>query len=64
MSTAPAHAGSRRWLVWTLVSAGLLLLAVANAHLVWVAVMSQPDCVAHSRTGGENHQYRAAKSAC
>ena len=28
---------------------GLLLLAGANAHLVYVAVTSQPDCVAHVR---------------
>ena len=36
------------WLAWLLVPAGLLLFAGANAHLVYVAVPSQPDCVAHS----------------
>ncbi|MEW9807117.1 hypothetical protein [Mesorhizobium marinum] len=50
------------WLPWVLVPAGLLLFAGANAHLVYVAYQSQPDCVAHvSETGGG---YRAAKPAC
>ena len=33
------------------VGAGLLLLLIANAHLVYVAITSQPDCVAHVRQG-------------
>jgi len=33
------------------VAAVLLLLVGANAHLVYVAVTSQPDCVAHARQG-------------
>ena len=45
--------------------AALLLLAGANAHLVYVAVMSQPDCVDHAREGDANKaSFRAAKSAC
>lgn len=41
-------------------------LVAANAHLVYVAFSSQPDCVTHSKGGGEQEQgtYRAAKSAC
>ena len=31
--------------------AGLLLLVGANAHLVYVAMTSQPDCVAHVKAG-------------
>ena len=47
------------------VLAALLLLAGANAHLVYVAVTSQPDCVDHVRQGSaENGSFRAAKSAC
>jgi len=47
------------------VLAALLLLAGANAHLVYVAVTSQPDCVDHVRTGdAERGSFRAAKSAC
>lgn len=52
------------WLVWLLVPAGLLLFAVANAHLVYVAFESQPDCVAHVTDAGDSGGYRAAKSAC
>ena len=50
-----------------LIVAGLvLLLGAANAHLVYMAVTSQPDCVAHLRQGDEaaSGSFRAAKSAC
>ncbi|EQB00890.1 hypothetical protein ASD39_25235 [Sphingomonas sp. Root50] len=54
-----------RWLVWTLVAAGLLLFVLANAHFLYVAFRSQPECVGHlkERASGDG-QYRAAKSAC
>ena len=52
------------WLPWVLVPVGLLLFAGANAHLVYVAFKSQPDCVAHVNDPGEGSGYRAAKSAC
>jgi hypothetical protein len=57
---------SRRklWLAWALAAAAILLVAGANAHLVYVAVQSQPDCVAHAKAPGDGHRYRAAKSAC
>ena len=50
--------------VWLLVSAGLLLFIGANAHLVYVAFRSQPDCVALERGTGDDGGYRPAKSAC
>ena len=54
-----------RLLVGLLVSAGVLLFAAANAHLVYVAVASQPDCVAHLKEAGSGPgQFRAAKSSC
>ena len=57
--------GRRRWTsAWLLVPAGLLLVAAANAHLVYVAVTSQPDCVPHLKEAGTDGSYRAAKSAC
>jgi hypothetical protein len=52
------------WLAWLLVPAGLLIFAGANAHLVYVAFQSQPDCVEHSKAAGDGKGYRAAKSAC
>jgi hypothetical protein len=50
-------AALRRRAIWLAVAGLLLLLAAANAHLVYVAVVSQPDCVDHVRG-------QAAKSAC
>lgn len=64
MTSASPRAASRRWLVWTFVAAGFAIFAGANAHLVYVAVQSQSGCVEHSKSAGENHDYRAAKSAC
>lgn len=53
-----------RWLVWLLVPAGLLIFAGANAHLIYVAFQSEPDCVVHNKVPGEAGRYSAAKSAC
>jgi hypothetical protein len=54
-----------RTIVGLLVLAALLLLAGANAHFVYVALTSQPDCVDHVRQGeAGNGTFRAAKSAC
>ena len=65
MTAAPSES-RRRWKsAWMLlVPAGLLLVAGANAHLVYVAVTSQPDCVPHLKEAGTDGSYRAAKSAC
>ena len=56
-----------RWplLAWSLAAAVLLVVAAANAHLVYVAVESQPECVAHLKAvGSQAGEYRAAKPAC
>jgi hypothetical protein len=53
--------------LWLTVAAGLALVATANVHLVYVAVMSQPDCVAHLRSGdgvARKGTFGAAGSAC
>jgi hypothetical protein len=50
-----------------LVGAGLVVLVLAaNAHLVYVAVTTQPDCVTHLKQADAGHRgsYGAAKSAC
>ena len=56
-----------RAIVWAAIGAGLLLMLTANAHLVYTAVMSQPDCVAHIRQGegvlGDG-KFSAARSSC
>ncbi|MGE0503205.1 MAG: hypothetical protein AB7I79_20905 [Rhizobiaceae bacterium] len=65
MTAAPSESRRRRKSAWMLlVPAGLLLVAGANAHLVYVAVTSQPDCVPHLKEAGTEGSYRAAKSAC
>jgi len=66
---APAH---RPRLNWKLISAALVVAGVAglflaNAHLVYVAFASQPECVDHLKSpgGGEaGPKFRAARSAC
>jgi hypothetical protein len=50
---------------WLLAAVLVLVVAGANAHLVYVAVASQPECVAHLKEAGSQvGAYRAAKSAC
>ena len=56
-----------RTLAILLAAAGVAIFLAANAHFLYVAVMSQPDCVAHNKeagTGVAGATYRAAKSAC
>lgn len=54
-----------RTMAIAVVCAGVALLALANAHLVYVAVVSQPDCVAHLKTDTQTSgSYRAARPAC
>ena len=56
-----------RWslITWLLASAVLITVAAANAHLVYVAVASEPDCVAHLKEAGSKAgAFRAAKPAC
>jgi|EndMetStandDraft_8_1072994.scaffolds.fasta_scaffold714603_2 hypothetical protein len=55
-----------KWTVVAVVAAGLLLLAGANAHLLYVAISSQPDCVDHVKPGETSRggTFSAAKSSC
>ena len=50
-----------------MIASGLLLVVAANAHLVYVASVSRPDCVAHLRQGegsSELGRFSAAQSSC
>ena len=67
----PEPASARRPLsrrTWLLFAAtGAILLVAANAHLVFVAITSQPGCVSHQKPGGDPAQssgYGAARSSC
>ncbi len=57
---------SRRFYVW-LALAALAAVLLANAHLVYVAMRSQPDCVSHLKDRADASApdtYRAARSSC
>ena len=67
--TAGAQSTARRWRPVVLSTAIALVVVgifvAANAHLLYVALQSQPDCVAHVKPGvGAPGQLSAAKSAC
>jgi hypothetical protein len=58
---------ARKGIVLALALAALVVAVFvgANAHLVYVAVTSQPDCVPHAKeVGVEGAPLRAARSAC
>jgi hypothetical protein len=64
MKPVASQMGSRA-VAWWLVAAGVLGLVGANWHLVYVAMVSQPDCVPHLRQSQSDHgEYRAAVSSC
>ncbi|MCA6110905.1 hypothetical protein [Bradyrhizobium cenepequi] len=65
-SAAASHAGKAKSIVWLSIGLGLIVFAAANAHLLYVAVSSQPDCVAHLRHGEGNgtNSFSAATSSC
>lgn len=68
--TAPKEASARRrWrprlLIGLAVAAGVLIVVGANAHLLHVALTSQPECVAHEKVSdGQPDSFRAARSSC
>lgn len=57
---------SRRSLVIGAAIAAGLLVVLANVHLVYVAMQSQPDCVAHLKPGAgtAGGAFSAARSSC
>jgi hypothetical protein len=64
--TATKHTRTRA-ILWLAIGTGLLLVLIANSHLVYLAVMSQPDCVAHVRQGegsAKDGKFSAARSSC
>ena len=51
-------------LAWWIFAAAVIFLG-ANAHLLYVAIDSDPGCVAHLKgMEAAPGQYRAAKSSC
>lgn len=64
MTNRTRNTRNRLWLAWVVIPVALLLVAGANAHLVYVAVQTQPDCVEHLKAAGGINGYRAASSSC
>ncbi|MFT5511250.1 MAG: putative membrane protein SpoIIM required for sporulation [Hyphomicrobiaceae bacterium] len=59
------HQKRRRLIIIFSILGALLLIIAANAHLVYVAVISQPECIEHLKDkSAETGRFRAAKSAC
>ena len=53
--------------MWLAIGVGLLLVIGANVHFLYVALTSQPECVAHLRPGEGDAQsgaFSAAQSDC
>lgn len=66
MTNTPPVASSKTK-YWMILWAGLLIVVIANLHLVYVAVSSQPECVAHVRADvapAAKGSFAAAKSSC
>lgn len=54
-----------RLAAWAIVAAVLLVFALANAHLAYLAFLSQPHCALQDGAGGPGEAtYRAASPAC
>ncbi|HTO29870.1 MAG TPA: hypothetical protein VL202_01620 [Pararhizobium sp.] len=72
MTTTTEKSSKRPWsrgglFMTALLGMALVIFFVANAHLLYVALQSQPDCVPHGKPSGEaapGIEYGAAKSAC
>jgi len=68
--TVPVAARLRRKsALWLAIGAGLLVVIGANVHLVYVATVSQPECVDHvrvdhARAGHTSALLSAARSSC
>lgn len=58
--------GASKVTLGLLVAAGAALFLAANGHLVYVAMTSQPDCIAHVKPGESAPAggFSAARSAC
>ncbi|ODT77578.1 MAG: hypothetical protein ABS76_27855 [Pelagibacterium sp. SCN 64-44] len=54
----------RRLLGWAIGLGLVAILLLANAHLVYVAFTSQPDCISHLKSPDGSEHFRAAKSSC
>jgi hypothetical protein len=67
MTASVASRFTNRKAIWLGVAVLLLLVIGANSHLVYMAVTTQPECVAHQILGTDDAaagSFSAAQSAC
>ena len=53
--------------LWVLLAVAAAVFIAANAHLIYVATMSQPACLAHLKQGegdATRGRFSAAQSSC
>ncbi|WP_426128620.1 hypothetical protein [Pararhizobium sp. PWRC1-1] len=56
---------SARTVIWLLIGLVGAIFVGANAHLVYVAIASQPACVEHIKEKGQQPmEFRAATASC
>ncbi len=62
----PVSGSWRRVVIGAAITVAIVgIFLAANAHLLYVAIQSQPDCIAHAKAGqGAPGQFSAAKSSC
>jgi len=63
-ATRPSASVRWRLISLSIAAAVIALVIGANAHLVYVAVVSDPDCVPHAGEAGSNGTFRAAAPSC
>ena len=52
-------------MAWAAVAISCSVFFGANAHFIYLASTTQPECVAHKKTGGNpDKEFAAAKSSC
>jgi hypothetical protein len=64
----PNEPGRRRPIrLWLWIAFAAAVVLAANAHLIYVAISSQPPCVMHIRQGegsADRGRFSAAESSC
>lgn len=61
----PRRTAMVRIAVAAAMAAGAAVFIGANGHMVYVAFLSEPECVPHLKAkGAGDGEFRAAKSAC
>ncbi|NEJ72526.1 hypothetical protein GR197_18610 [Rhizobium phaseoli] len=59
------NVASTRTVKWVFIGLVVVTFVGANAHLVYVAIASQPACVEHIKEKGKQPaEFRAAAAAC